>query len=236
MAENSRLMQTFRHIESGETIHAFQPPNVYVWERVEMNIMTGDWEVLDLAVPRRDDEEETRAPQVKGLPTHWRNQHTGYVVLQHTRPATPGWERVEMDTLTGKWVALVEVFPDPEKAGRALEADTEHMKWWNNLRPAAQATFLGSVRGEPPVTPIKGYRQLSALELELTNKVKAHAEETHKLIEELETYAKDRAEVRFKDGPPLTPFLDPRWLSIGRTNLQQGFMALVRAITKPETF
>lgn len=30
--------------------------------------------------------------------------------------------------------------------------------------------------------------------------------------------------------------IDKRWLSIARTDLQKGFMALVRSIAKPETF
>lgn len=29
---------------------------------------------------------------------------------------------------------------------------------------------------------------------------------------------------------------DKRWSSIARTQLQQGFMALIRSIAKPETF
>jgi hypothetical protein len=32
------------------------------------------------------------------------------------------------------------------------------------------------------------------------------------------------------------PAIDKRWLAIARTNLQQGFMAMVRSIAKPETF
>jgi hypothetical protein len=30
--------------------------------------------------------------------------------------------------------------------------------------------------------------------------------------------------------------IDKRWLAIGKTNLQQGLMAITRAIAKPETF
>lgn len=29
---------------------------------------------------------------------------------------------------------------------------------------------------------------------------------------------------------------DPRWLAIAKTDLQKGFMSLIRAITKPEFF
>jgi hypothetical protein len=30
--------------------------------------------------------------------------------------------------------------------------------------------------------------------------------------------------------------VDPRWLAIARTNLQEGLMAAVRAVTKPDFF
>lgn len=33
-----------------------------------------------------------------------------------------------------------------------------------------------------------------------------------------------------------TADIDKRWLAIAKTDLQQGFMALVRSIAKPETF
>ena len=32
------------------------------------------------------------------------------------------------------------------------------------------------------------------------------------------------------------PDIDKRWLAIAKTDLQKGFMALVRSIAKPETF
>ena len=32
------------------------------------------------------------------------------------------------------------------------------------------------------------------------------------------------------------PALDQRWVSVGATDLQQGFMALVRSIAQPTTF
>lgn len=32
------------------------------------------------------------------------------------------------------------------------------------------------------------------------------------------------------------PGIDQRWLSIAKTDLQKGFMALIRSIAKPETF
>lgn len=64
----------------------------------------------------------------------------------------------------------------------------------------------------------RGYRQLTEAELARVEKIKQLGSQVERLILELERNA------------------DGRWLSIGRTNLQQGFMALTRAVTKPEGF
>lgn len=68
--------------------------------------------------------------------------------------------------------------------------------------------------------PIIGNRQLTAQETHLVNHVKAIARSVGELVGELREY--DEA--------------DQRWISIGKTDLQAGFMALTRAITKPTTF
>ncbi len=67
---------------------------------------------------------------------------------------------------------------------------------------------------------IKGYRDLTPAEIEAMNKVKVKAEEVGQLIEDLQNI----------------PGVDLRWVSIAKTNLQQGFMAAVRAVAKPTTF
>jgi hypothetical protein len=67
---------------------------------------------------------------------------------------------------------------------------------------------------------IKGYRDLSEDEIDLMNECKAKAVECGQLCEKL--YSTTRT--------------DLRWLAIGKTNLQQGFMAIIRSIAKPETF
>lgn len=66
---------------------------------------------------------------------------------------------------------------------------------------------------------IKGYRELSQEEIDLMNLVKGQGEALELLIAIIET----------KD-------VDKRWLSIGRTHLQEGLMALTRAIAKPTFF
>lgn len=72
-----------------------------------------------------------------------------------------------------------------------------------------------------PKTPVKGYRNLSDAELALMNEGKELAEQVGAYVE------------RLRD---LGPAVDQRWLSIGATDLQKGFMGVIRAIAQPTTF
>lgn len=95
---------------------------------------------------------------------------------------------------------------------------------------------------------IKGYRDLSPAEIDLMNEVKAHAEKTRDLLTRIGSFAAEREaaeaserelaikEGREVDAPPSVVTSPLRWLSIGQTDLQQGFMAVVRAIARPTTF
>ena len=67
---------------------------------------------------------------------------------------------------------------------------------------------------------IKGYRELSADEIALMNRIKQKGLELEALV------------------PPLreTPGLDQRWVSIGATDLQTGLMALTRGVAQPTSF
>ena len=67
---------------------------------------------------------------------------------------------------------------------------------------------------------IKGYRDLSQEEINLMNNAKALAEQVGELVGSLEN----------SDG------LDQRWIAIGKTELQKGFMSLIRGIAQPTTF
>lgn len=67
---------------------------------------------------------------------------------------------------------------------------------------------------------ITGYRELEQHEIDAMNVVKEVAKQVGELFEKLES----------------TSGLDQRWIAIGKTNLQQGFMALTRAIAQPTTF
>ena len=68
---------------------------------------------------------------------------------------------------------------------------------------------------------ISGYRELNQDEINLMNDVKQLASECGEIVERLRHADMD---------------LDQRWVSIGATDLQTGFMALVRAIAQPTTF
>ena len=67
---------------------------------------------------------------------------------------------------------------------------------------------------------ITGYRDLTEREIELMNECKALATVVGVMCDKLEEAAG----------------IDDRWLRIARTELQQGFMALIRSIARPETF
>lgn len=67
---------------------------------------------------------------------------------------------------------------------------------------------------------IKGYRDLNQDEIDLMNEGKALAEQCGEFIQKLRANAE----------------ADQRWVSIGQTNLQTGFMDLIRAVAKPTTF
>jgi hypothetical protein len=68
--------------------------------------------------------------------------------------------------------------------------------------------------------PIKGYRELSTEELRIANEVKELAELVGEKVEEIFS----RTDT------------DKRWSAIARTDLQTGFMALIRSVLRPTTF
>lgn len=67
---------------------------------------------------------------------------------------------------------------------------------------------------------IIGYRELSDIEVELINLLKRESESTRTIIEQMRKNSD----------------IDYRWVSIAETHMQQGYMALVRAIAQPESF
>ena len=85
---------------------------------------------------------------------------------------------------------------------------------------------------QPKVT---GYRQLSEAEVALMNEGKALAEQCGAYIAKLRMYPDVARNQAPNDGVALQP-LDQRWISIGSTDLQRGFMAVIRGIAQPTTF
>ncbi len=69
-------------------------------------------------------------------------------------------------------------------------------------------------------TKIKGYRDLSQEEIDLMNEGKVLAEKCGEFINKLRSDTQT----------------DLRWVAIGETHLQQGFMAAIRSVAKPTTF
>lgn len=67
---------------------------------------------------------------------------------------------------------------------------------------------------------ITGYRQLSEEEAALMNEGKALAEKCGEFVDKLR----------------IAEEIDQHWVSIGQTNLQLGFMAVIRGIARPTTF
>jgi hypothetical protein len=67
---------------------------------------------------------------------------------------------------------------------------------------------------------IKGYRDLSEGEIAALNECKIIAVSVGELIERVTTMTN----------------VDHRWVAIAKTDLQKGFMMLIRAIARPSTF
>ena len=67
---------------------------------------------------------------------------------------------------------------------------------------------------------IKGYRDLTEVEIGAMNDCKSVAVEVGILCDKIAGMTG----------------VDQRWVAIGRTDLQKGFMSLIRGIARPETF
>lgn len=67
---------------------------------------------------------------------------------------------------------------------------------------------------------IDGYRDLTKEEIDAINAIKRKAEDIGCMVEEIK-FLSD---------------VDQRWVAIAKTDLQKGFMSLIRAVAKPKTF
>lgn len=79
---------------------------------------------------------------------------------------------------------------------------------------------------------IAGYRDLTQEEIDLMNECKALSEQCGNLIERLEYLPDPEAVMARRD----ISSTDKRWVFIGKTDIQKGFMSIIRAIAKPTTF
>ena len=67
---------------------------------------------------------------------------------------------------------------------------------------------------------IKGYRELTEEEIRLMNEIKQKGKELGELVTRLQDHYG----------------IDARWVSIAKTDLQKGLMALTRAVARPGFF
>lgn len=85
---------------------------------------------------------------------------------------------------------------------------------------------------------IKGYRQLSAEEVALINRIKQAGNDLQLLIDEVESlhvlqlHPEQDPEMRQR----VLRAQAERWRAMARTDLQNGIMKLVRAVAQPEGF
>ncbi len=88
---------------------------------------------------------------------------------------------------------------------------------------------------------IKGYRDLSQAEIDLLNEIKAKSEELEALYRMVFAHVgAQRLESEDNSTPDedrrLNAAQPERWMNIGRTHLQEGLMALTRAVAQPTHF
>ena len=73
-------------------------------------------------------------------------------------------------------------------------------------------------------TPVPGYRPQTQQALDLVSWFKAEEERLLRKLDELKTLPEYG----------IRPLADQRWLAIGRTQLEQAFMAINRSVFKPD--
>lgn len=87
---------------------------------------------------------------------------------------------------------------------------------------------------------IKGYRELSQLEIDLMNKAKALGEEFCDLIEEIEVHVGNQERLADEVGGDelaRVALAEPaKWLRSGKQDIQTGLMKVVRSVAQPTSF
>lgn len=81
---------------------------------------------------------------------------------------------------------------------------------------------------------ITGYRELNQDEIDLINEIKAHGQATQLLIKKVDEVNSRTDDEDFSELVVRAQAF--RWSAIAQTHLQEGNMALTRAVAKPEFF
>ncbi|MEX5365667.1 hypothetical protein WCE00_01640 [Acinetobacter haemolyticus] len=88
---------------------------------------------------------------------------------------------------------------------------------------------------------IKGYRDLTQPEIDLLNEIKSVGENLQVLAEKIANHVSQQYQTAFDNSDAaedqrLTKAQPDRWINTGVTHLQQGLMALTRAVGQPTNF
>ncbi|WEI18177.1 hypothetical protein PY247_18190 [Acinetobacter proteolyticus] len=88
---------------------------------------------------------------------------------------------------------------------------------------------------------IKGYRDLTQPEVDLLNEIKTQGENLQVLAEKIANHVHQQFQTAFDNSDAgedqrLTKAQPDRWINTGVTQLQQGLMALTRAVGQPTIF
>lgn len=86
---------------------------------------------------------------------------------------------------------------------------------------------------------IKTYRELNSTEIDLMNQCKVLEAQYHELHQKISNHVTDQisasTDSNFDEQKRLGEATPMRWLAISKTEVEQGFMALVRAVAQPST-
>jgi len=86
---------------------------------------------------------------------------------------------------------------------------------------------------------IRGYRELSQVEIDLMNKIKALGPEIEAVLNEVANHLNSQCELADTDEDERDRLNDAapyRWVALASEHMQQGLMCLTRAVAQPTFF
>ncbi|WP_316397333.1 hypothetical protein [Bradyrhizobium sp. 33ap4] len=92
-----------------------------------------------------------------------------------------------------------------------------------------EATYTAEDQAKHEGLPVAGYQSQNSVSIELVNQNKRLEEQVLRVLDNL---ANMKGPAASNDKPSVIA-VDQRWLAIGRTDFEKGFMAINRAIFKP---